>query len=373
MHSNYSNNRSGRIGLPSSPASTRLKRDHFKEGHGRNPSQPIPSSSVQTLHSHRSLASLSASSRGAPPIPPVPDIRGGPYSAGLARGRTHVGSWEHRDSGHSSPTDSTASTAASSFLDRMRGWPSEDSSRSSLEDDPKSQGRPSPRGSDVMVSNGDHSSGGVVYREHKSDLPGYGGSIWDRMATAAGVLTVNVNQAWSAKIATLSGEETPPGHQSRLTRAMRAYHLAKAQHPADLPDWLFDEHERRPTLHSRFAGLQVGSSMEESPKQRKPGLSHIYCEAATTSSPITQRATQSQTPVNERTTPSKATDRLRALRDAKRADLGVRHIPVQPDNSSSPQGGAVRIKSRGDQYRSATPSQTRRPFHAHLPPKPGAF
>ncbi len=43
---------------------------------------------------------------------------------------------------------------------------------------------------------------------------------------------------WSTKI------DTPVGGESRLARAMKAYHIDKARDPADLPDWLFDERER---------------------------------------------------------------------------------------------------------------------------------
>ena len=36
-----------------------------------------------------------------------------------------------------------------------------------------------------------------------------------------------------------------------MTRAMKAYHIAKAQSPADLPEWLFDERERGVTRIAR--------------------------------------------------------------------------------------------------------------------------
>lgn len=76
-------------------------------------------------------------------------------------------------------------------------------------------------------------------------VAGVGSALWARVASAAGNLTVNVSKAWSANIATYVGEETPPGQESRLTRALKEYHIAKARDLAELPDWLFDERERR--------------------------------------------------------------------------------------------------------------------------------
>lgn len=40
---------------------------------------------------------------------------------------------------------------------------------------------------------------------------------------------------------------TPPGQESRLTRALKEYHIAKARRPSDLPGWLFEERERKAT------------------------------------------------------------------------------------------------------------------------------
>ncbi|KAJ3485670.1 hypothetical protein NLI96_g4799 [Meripilus lineatus] len=38
---------------------------------------------------------------------------------------------------------------------------------------------------------------------------------------------------------------TPPGQESRLTRALKSYHISKARAPSDLPEWLFEEKERK--------------------------------------------------------------------------------------------------------------------------------
>src|ERR1700749_1564032 len=82
--------------------------------------------------------------------------------------------------------------------------------------------------------------------------------------------------------------ETPPGGESQLTRAMKAYHLEKARDPSDLPEWLFGEHERRPYRRLRFIDQQkddyhdnhedVSESKVPTPGIR--GLRDIYNSAA---------------------------------------------------------------------------------------------
>lgn len=39
-----------------------------------------------------------------------------------------------------------------------------------------------------------------------SPVDGIGGTIWNRVATAASALTVNVGKAWAANITTMAGE-----------------------------------------------------------------------------------------------------------------------------------------------------------------------
>lgn len=120
--------------------------------------------------------------------------------------------------------------------------------------------------------------------------------------------------------------ETPPGRESRLTRAMKAYHLEKARDPSDLPEWLFEEHERRPVGRLRFTGKQQDNRRDheevsewEIPAPRSRGLRNIY---DSTTDPLNSTGRPNRRIVNrfddQPTPPSKATDRLKALRDAKR-------------------------------------------------------
>jgi len=69
-------------------------------------------------------------------------------------------------------------------------------------------------------------------------------ALWNRVAAAAGNLKVNVSKALGASLTHDAGEETPAGQESRLTRAMKAYHVEKARDAKDLPDWLFEGRDR---------------------------------------------------------------------------------------------------------------------------------
>ncbi|KAG5727684.1 hypothetical protein E4T56_gene12246 [Termitomyces sp. T112] len=94
---------------------------------------------------------------------------------------------------------------------------------------------------------------------------GTGEAIWSRVATVASNLTVSVSKAWAANLTTFVGEETPAGQESRLTRAMKAYHLEKSRDPTDLPTWLFDGSER----------CRLSNFRSRSPFFLKESLQHI--------------------------------------------------------------------------------------------------
>lgn len=178
---------------------------------------------------------------------------------------------------------------------------------------------------------------------HSNDPPppGEGFNIWSRVATAASSLTVNVGKAWSANIITSAGEgpspvdptrfnahvnclDTPVGQESRLTRAMKAYHLEKARDPSDLPEWLFAEHERQParsrTPARRTGPSADGESAEYTSENAKPrGLRDIYASAANAPSAMPARPARAYADAGS--TPAAGTNRLKALREAKRNAL----------------------------------------------------
>lgn len=116
--------------------------------------------------------------------------------------------------------------------------------------------------------------------------------------------------------------ETPPGKESRLTRAMKAYHREKAQCPEDLPPWLFAEDERKPV---KSPSPHHRATQESQSLQRPRGLREIYDAAAIQTQHFTAPANSLRSPPSrtyqDDSGPSKATDRLKALRDAKRNAL----------------------------------------------------
>lgn len=161
---------------------------------------------------------------------------------------------------------------------------------------------------------------------------GDGYAVWSRVATAASELTVNVSKAWATNIATYTGEETPPGQESRLTRAMKAYHLEKARSPQDLPTWLFDEKERRPKAadppKSRPSRRYTDDDddleevqVKRAEVQRPRGLRDIYDSAASESVKSTrpaERAVGRSYGEEPGISSARGTDRLKALRAARK-------------------------------------------------------
>jgi hypothetical protein len=132
-----------------------------------------------------------------------------------------------------------------------------------------------------------------------------------------------------------------PGEESRLTRAMKAYHLQKARDPTDLPPWLFDEHERRPlglsTTSGRYRedpGYGGHESSEAFVTPRPRGLRGVYDTVATPTSfsslqEMRRPSRVQQDDVSASPPLSKGNDRLRALRDAKRSAAAQRSVPAR--------------------------------------------
>lgn len=128
---------------------------------------------------------------------------------------------------------------------------------------------------------------------------------------------------------------------------MKAYHIEKARDPSDLPEWLFEEHERRPAGRSRFAARQNSRDdddfEEPPPPTRSRGLRDIYDAAAAPSSSSrppgnSDRSTPNRF-ANEPAGPSKATNRLKALRDAKRQNSRLDEPQIKSSSDSERQEG----------------------------------
>lgn len=133
---------------------------------------------------------------------------------------------------------------------------------------------------------------------------------------------------------------------------MKAYHLEKARSPTDLPTWLFDEHERRPppppptSKKSRRDDDDeyevVERNVSEPPRAR--GLRDVYAAAATTKSaaPVRQDRPSQRVYADDPPSRSKATDRLKALRDAKRSAFNPNPSRLEDESEPEPDVGSRR-------------------------------
>ncbi|KAK7014899.1 hypothetical protein R3P38DRAFT_2998276 [Favolaschia claudopus] len=303
-------------GLPSGPGprSRSVARTRENSDRGRyeeDSDAPAPSrSSARQIRPQKSMTSMNHTRTD--PRPPMPSSR------------SRRPAYDTRsDSGTNRSSDTSTTSSGSSLLDRMKQTAGYASSRTSFEDDEPDY-KPSARSARSRPSiREDSPPPGTNYNET-------GDTLWSRIATTASSLTVNVSKAWATNITTFAGEETPPGQESRLTRAMKAYHLEKARDPSDLPAWLFDEKERRrpepePSRSRRRRDDDDDYEVVEKKRAEPPpsrGLRDIYEAAAASSSPSSTAATRStrgaRSYADDSPQPSKATDRLKAIRDAKR-------------------------------------------------------
>lgn len=217
------------------------------------------------------------------------------------------------EGGHRRSDDSTSSmsSGASSLFDRMKSSAaSYASSLTSAEDDEDGEKSSSLR--NRRLARAERRSQDAPVNTDSTGT-GDGFTIWSRVASAASTLTVSVSKAWTTNIATYAGEETPPGQESRLTRAMKAYHIEKARDPTDLPAWLFEEHERQPLQRAQRARRNVEeqeSVVAITEKSNRPrGLRDVYDSVSRSDQPSTSTGP----------TTTRGTDRLKALREAKRS------------------------------------------------------
>ncbi|KAK0450821.1 hypothetical protein EV421DRAFT_1731882 [Armillaria borealis] len=329
-------------GLPSNPRRSR-SRERYRldeeDGYYRAPSvqrQVRPQKSTPSIQGGRSRP------------PPLPQSQWATSRANQPFDRLS-GATSYHSSGESS-----ASSPAPSLFDRMRPTASYSSSLASLDDDEqRSTGHSGQSLRTRRPIQSDATQLSYNPPQATSTDTGDGATVWSRVATAASTLTVSVSKAWATNVTTMAGEETPPGQESRLTRAMKAYHIEKARDPSDLPAWLFDEHERTPL--SRYDRHEVAENpITELPRPR--GLRDIYDTAAVTP-PTPSRTERTRKPnYTDDVLPSKATDRLKALRDAKRSAVKSRTTSdtrtdtvshYQRDRIGLPSGPATRSR-RGD-------------------------
>lgn len=195
----------------------------------------------------------------------------------------------------------------------------------------------------------------------------WGSSIWNRLASAAGSLTVNVDLSWAANITADAGEETPIGQESRLTQAMKAYHIGKAQDPSDLPSWLFNERERRAVPGLKSAQPWASSNGYHTLKEdlaieasRGGGLRDIYDAAAASSRNAMPPVRTRDLIATESVGGTKATNRLKAIRDAKRQVAAPTYVESQQREES------VTVRSEPHKDHSHHSGDWRRDAHGRL-------
>jgi hypothetical protein len=69
-------------------------------------------------------------------------------------------------------------------------------------------------GTPIVVAAACSRTGDLGETDDRSELPvepGYGLSLWSRVATATSTLTINVSKAWASNIVAYSGERTSSG------------------------------------------------------------------------------------------------------------------------------------------------------------------
>ncbi|KAJ3847364.1 hypothetical protein EV368DRAFT_87815 [Lentinula lateritia] len=315
-------------GLPSGPRSRST--GPSRQQNARRSDSPIERAnlppSTRHVRSQRSLASIPREpSRAGPPLPSPPTSS--EYSRSWQRKYTPQSpqSSSSYDSTISQDSSSTVSSASSIFDRVKNGAASYASSFTSIEDngnevDNDSRGRSMRK--PHFLSPASAPLPERVEMERTDTGIGDGYTVWNRVATAASTLTISVSKAWATNVSVLSGEETPPGQESRLTRAMKAYHIEKARDPSELPAFLFAEHERQPRKRPlRVEEQQVAPHNVRSGRGREEG-SGVRNRKVPESASTLDRSINRSTALNNNMELSKqsqtGTDRLKALREARR-------------------------------------------------------
>lgn len=165
--------------------------------------------------------------------------------------------------------------------------------------------------------------------------------------------------------------ETPPGQDSRLTRAMKEYYLRKARDPNDLPAWLFEPAERsiapKPSNISSSTAASSSSRSRSAAREEPPpppqsrGLRDIYerAQQQAPQQPLVRSPTLAQ---NRDGGDSRAASRLKAMREAKRSAAGATRdydAYYRPDQQQQPPEPEPE-------------PEPRRPARVGLPTRPGA-
>ncbi|KAI0695911.1 hypothetical protein BC835DRAFT_1414595 [Cytidiella melzeri] len=273
-------------GLPSGPRSRSQPRSaSASREHSRTRSEPAEDIPI-SFPRQKSLTNLNEGRRGrwerdAPPVPALPvDI------PSRTRDKLAKLKGDRRDSDDSTSSLSSGSSGRSGYSTPATAVES---------DEYEQEGK---------------------YEEHEEEKPvprGFGYSLWGRLQSAATNLSINVSKSWESNGGLSSGEVTPPGQESRITQALKAYHIAKASRPSDLPEWLFDEKERG--VASRLASEVARTATSDNSTRDQ-----VTSTPTPSRAPVTNGRPEykkSYADDEDRVTMSRAALRLKELRDAK--------------------------------------------------------
>ncbi|KAH9934769.1 uncharacterized protein B0H18DRAFT_978148 [Fomitopsis serialis] len=327
-----------RVGLPTNPRSRSLARR--------------PSASVDIRFSREDMARQYVPSRPAPTPPPVPQMRparsmtdlraGAPRSRSLDRGRVarpvetppplpiapSARQAREAEEPHKSTEGSFASlkryvtqrkrtdgsitswgsssSESSTSGNSLRSYTSFASSQTSLADDDMKNTSPT----------GQPTASGSAPGSPESPPSSLGSSLWTRVATAAEHLKVNVSKAISIPVTTENGENTPDGQESSLAKAMKAYHVDKANGDAkELPDWLFEGRDRE--IINRLRGPSLDQQQPAAASATRANVVSPVPRSITASpAPERGRSRAPGTGIREGSIPRRDDSATRALRES---------------------------------------------------------
>jgi len=210
---------------------------------------------------------------------------------------------ERAESRTSESSDSANSSIVSSLWENKRGNTGGSSSGSSVEEKDGSDGKHAQETQENATSTA-------------------GSLLWSRVVAATGSLSINVAKAWAGD--QVEEVETPTGQESRITLALKKYHLARVNSPSELPDWLFSDIERgivrgRASSHSRTPPAESLKSFDIPPVRTRARHVHEH-EPVPPLPAVQQRSRWDDDDAGSRA-PTRAASRLKAMRETKRSGL----------------------------------------------------
>ncbi|KAM0754743.1 hypothetical protein T439DRAFT_331699 [Meredithblackwellia eburnea MCA 4105] len=137
-------------------------------------------------------------------------------------------------------------------------------------------------------------------------------------------------QLWDKFIAVATGhpddddDTVGPDGETKLSRCIKEYHISRAQSSGDLPDWLFTPQERS----ARTTAAQRHRNEDSAPPHSHPQIAGVMNQSQNHMArrgsvedfnPFARRGSGTTVPESQRGQSTRATDRLRAMRDAKKA------------------------------------------------------